>query len=168
MLPDYQLLGAAKHNDINSARQALARGANVNARDLDGYSPLYLAVTGGHMPMADFLVANEADLNATFGKRQQTLLHWAAEQGSFGVVTFCNSHRVDINAQQADGATPLLLASKGGHHYVAQLLLKKNALLSPRSKTNATARSVAERNGHYNIVKLIDAAADSMPDHGRA
>ena len=168
MLPDYQLLDAAKHNDMELAREALARGANVNARDLDGFPPLYLAVTRGHMPLAEFLLAHDADLNAAIGKRKQTLLHWAAEHGSFGIVTFCNANRADINAQQVDGATPLLLAAKGGNRYVVELLLKKNALLSPRTSSQATARSVAERNGHYDIVKLIDAAADTRPSHLQA
>lgn len=44
MLPDYQLLEAAKHNDMQAAREAVDRGANVHARDLDGRSALYLAL----------------------------------------------------------------------------------------------------------------------------
>ena len=163
MLPDYQLLDAVKHNDLAEARDAFDRGANPDARDFNGLTALQVACTQGHMPMAELLLTLNADLNATFGKRKQTLLHWAADQGSFGIASFCLTHKVQVNAQQADGSTPLMLAAKGGHQYVVQLLLKNNALLSPRDRKHATARSVAERGGHYQIVKLIDAASDSRP-----
>lgn len=135
MLTDDQLLDAARHNDIRSTR-----GANVHARDLDGRTALCLACTNGHMPLADFLVDLGADLDATFGKRKQTLLHWATDNAPFSIATFLLSHKANVNAQQSDGSTPLLLAAKHGHHYLVQLLLKHHALLSPRNENHAIAR----------------------------
>lgn len=168
MLPDYQLLDAARFGSIQMAHEAVARGANVHARDLDGCSALFLACTHGHMPLAEFLVDRGADVDATFGKRKQTLLHWAADNASFGIATFLLSHKANVNSQQSDGSTPLLLAAKHGHHYLVQLLLKHHALLSPRNENHATARSVASRAGHSDIVGLIDAAARSRPAHLQA
>lgn len=168
MLPDYQLLDAVKFGSLEKARDAIAKGANVHARDLDGQSTLFLACTAGHMPLAEFLVDRGADVDATFGKRKQTLLHWAAEQSSIGIATFLLSHKADVNALQSDGSTPLLLAAKHGHHYLVQLLLKHHALLSPRNENHATARSAASRAGHSDIVNLIDAAAMSRPAHLQA
>ncbi len=164
MLPDYQLLEAVKRNDMEQAREAISRGANLDARDFSGGTPLSFALSHGHIPMAESLVHQGADLTLAMGKRRQTLLHWAAEQGAFGAVSFLLSHRVDVNAQQADGSTPLLLAAKNGHHYVAKLLLQNHALLSPRNASQATARSAASRAKHHDIVRLIDAAAESRPE----
>lgn len=163
MVPDYQLLDAARFGDVQSAREAIARGANIHAGDFNRHSSLYLACTHGHLPMADLLVEHGADVNEVSGKRKQTLMHWAAEQGSFGIASFLLSNKANVNAQQADGSTPLLLAAKRGHHYLVQLLLKNDALLSPRNARHATARSAANRGGHHEIVKLIDAAAESRP-----
>lgn len=168
MLPDYQLLDAAKHNDMDSAREAISQGANVHACDLDGRSSLYLACTHGHMPMAEFLVELGADVNETFGKRGQTLLHRAAEQGSFGITTFLLAHKANVNAQQSDRSTPLLLAAKHGHHYVVKLLLKHNALLSPRNSNKTTAQAAAKRAGHHEVASLIEATAESRPAHLQA
>lgn len=165
MIPDYQLLEAAKHNDIEEAREAIARGANVDARDFSGFTPIWLACTLGHMAMAEFLMTQNADLTLPYGKRRQTLMHWAAEHGSVGVTTFLLNHKADVNALQADKSTPLLLAAKSGHHYAVRLLLKHHALLSPRNDARATARSAAERAGHYQIAGLIDAAEASRPSH---
>ena len=163
MLPDFQLLDAAKAGSLQMAREAVERRANVHARDLDGCSTLYLACTNGHMQLAEFLVNLGADVDETFGKRRQTLLHWAAKQSSTGVATFLLSHGANVNAQRLDGTTPLLLAAKHGHQYLVQLLLKHHALLSPQNCNHATARSAASRAGHSDIVGLIDAAMWSRP-----
>ena len=168
MLPDYQLLDAVRHGDLQSAREAVHRGANVHARDLDGHSALYLACTQGHMQLADFLVHQGADVDETFGKRRRTLLHWAAEQSSTGIATFLISHKANVNAQQSDGSTPLLLAAKYGHHYLVQLLLKHNALLSPRNANKTTAEAAAKRAGHHDVADLIETAAASRPSHMQA
>ena len=165
MLPDYQLLDAAKHNDLQSAREAVNRGANVHVRHLDGVSALHLACTQGHMQMAEFLVDLGADVDETFGKRKRTLLHWAAEQSSTGVATFLLSHKANVNAQQSDGSTPLLLAAKHGHHYLVKLLLKHDALLSPRNANQTTAQSAAKRAGYHDIASLIETAAATRPSH---
>ena len=168
MLPDYQLLDAVRHGDFQSAREAVNRGANVHARDLDGRSALYLACTEGHMQLAEFLVGQGADVDETFGKRERTLLHWAAEQSSTGVATFLISHKANVNAQQSDGSTPLLLAAKHGHHYLVQLLLKHDALVSPRNANRTTAEAAAKRAGHQHIADLIEAEASSRPSHLQA
>ena len=103
MLPDYQLLDAAKHNDLQSAREAVNRGANVHVRHLDGVSALHLACTQGHMQMAEFLVDLGADVDETFGKRKRTLLHWAAEQSSTGVATFLGSTTNEVRSGEYIG-----------------------------------------------------------------
>ena len=168
MIPDYQLLDATKHNDMASARDAISRGANIDARDFSGFTAIWLACTLGHMAMAEFLMTQNANLTLQYGKRRQTLMHWAAEHGSVGVTTFLLNHKADVNALQADKSTPLLLAAKHGHHYAVRLLLKHHALLSPRNDTKATARSAAERAGHHQIAGLIDAAEESRPSHLQA
>ncbi len=163
--PDFQLLDAAMDGDLEGAVKAIEAGANANATDVDDTTPLYHALTRGHLPLAHFLVTAGADINATFGKRNHTLLHWAAENGSYGVCHFLLEYKANINAQRTDGATPLLLAAKGGHEYVVRLLLKHDAYISPRTSGNATARSAAQKQGHTSIVSMIDEAAVTRPGY---
>lgn len=160
---DFQLLDAAIDGDFESAVRAIEAGANPNAVDRHGGTPLYHALTQGHMPLAHFLVTSGADVNAIFGKRRQTLLHWAAENGSYGVCHFQLEYKANINAQRSDGATPLILAARGGHEYVVRLLLKHDAYLSPKTSRNVTARSAAAKHQHSSIVTLIDEAAVTRP-----
>jgi ankyrin repeat protein len=168
MLPDFQLLDASRFGSIHAAREAIALGANVHARDFNKASNLNLACTHGHIQMAELLVSHGADVNETFGKHKQTLLHWAAEQSAFGVATFLLAHGANVNARQSDGSTPLLLAAAQGHQHLVQLFLKHQAMISPRNSRHATARSAASRAGHHTIVGLIDAAAESRPAHLQA
>ena len=161
--PDFQLLDAAMDGDFESAVRAIAAGADPNAVDIDDATPLYHALTQGHLPLAHFLVSSGADVNARFGKRNQTLLHWAAENGSYGVCDFLLQYKSNINAQRPDGATPLILAARGGHEYLVRLLLKHDAYLSPKTSRHVTARSAAAKNQHSSIVKLIDEAAVTRP-----
>ncbi len=163
MHPDFQLLDAAMDGDFESAVRAIAAGADPNAVDIDDATPLNHALRQGHLPLAHFLVSSGADVNTRFGKRNQTMLHWAAEDGSFGVCDFLLHYKADINAQRSDGATPLILAARSGHEYVVRLLLKHEAYLSPKTSRNVTARSAAAKHQHSSIVKLIDEAAVTRP-----
>ena len=135
MLPDCQRLEAAKHNNIEAARAAIARGANVDARDFSGFTPIWLACTLGHMAMAEFLMTQNAGLTLQYGKRRQTLLHWAAEQGSFGMTKFLVARKADVNALRYDNATPLDLATRGDYEYVARLVRDRNAVYTASAKS---------------------------------
>lgn len=156
MIPDFQLLEAAARGDLQAAREAVGRGANVHACDLHGHNSSYLACTRGHMPLAALLEEQGADVNFIYGSRKQTLLHWAAENGSFGVTKFLLAHNADINALRRDNSTPLHLAAKNGHTYVAQLLIDRGVILSARTSSRKTARDLAARAAQSHILALLD------------
>ena len=53
--PDGALFDAAHKGNIEVAKQAIADGANVNAKD-DGWTPLHLAASGGHKELVELLI----------------------------------------------------------------------------------------------------------------
>jgi len=58
------LIDAAKNGDIEAVTQHLAAGADVNAKDVDGTTPLHNAAIYGHNEVAELLIANGAEVNA--------------------------------------------------------------------------------------------------------
>ena len=69
----------AKHGDISLVKQHLAAGTDVNATDeFLGMTILHDAVLGGQKEIVEFLIAQDADVNAT-GRTYQTPLDTALE-----------------------------------------------------------------------------------------
>jgi ankyrin repeat protein len=66
----YPLHHAAKHNDIRSAEILIKNGACIDARTIDGSTPLHFAYYEGHDEMVNFLIKNNANqmLKNDYGK----------------------------------------------------------------------------------------------------
>ena len=59
-----ELIEAIEKGDIEAVKQHLAAGADVNAKDEEGLTPLHLAASWGHKEVAELLIGNGADVNA--------------------------------------------------------------------------------------------------------
>jgi ankyrin repeat protein len=90
-----------------TASLLLARGADVDARDKYGRTPLHSATTAD---IADLLLARGADINAK-DNRGRTPLHKAAEGGENGKVALLLQRGADVNATDNGGSTPLDVVS---------------------------------------------------------
>jgi len=62
--PDGALIQAAKDGNIEAVKQHLAAGADVNAKNESGYTPLHHAAVDGRKEIAELLIAQGADVNA--------------------------------------------------------------------------------------------------------
>jgi ankyrin repeat protein len=62
--PDISILDAAKGGDIAAVKQHISTGADVNAREKWGVTPLHWAANWGHKEIAEILIAAGADVNA--------------------------------------------------------------------------------------------------------
>ena len=111
----------------------LANGADVNAKNTAGDTPLNVAVsaaasdyswqTEGYTDVAELLLANGADVNAE-NAHEWTPLHAAADAGYKGLVKVLLANGADVNAENNARSKPLYLAVVGGHEAVAELLRK--------------------------------------------
>jgi len=77
--PDISIHDAAGEGNIEAVKQHIAAGTDVDAKlahDPGGITPLIVAAASGHKELAELLIANGADVNATddVGK---TPLDWA-------------------------------------------------------------------------------------------
>jgi ankyrin repeat protein len=107
---DRALLEAAYDGNIEAVKQHLAAGADVNAKDEDGYTPLYAVAGRGHKEIAELLIAKGADVNPKdeFG---YTPLHIAAGGGGKETAELLIANGADVNVLANDGTTPLDIAT---------------------------------------------------------
>lgn len=67
---------AAEIGDVNTVRVMLEQGVDINLRDSNGNTPLFLASRHGHFHIVQFLIENGADVNVKCQNRITPL--WAA------------------------------------------------------------------------------------------
>ena len=102
---------AAKQGNLEAVKQHLADGADVNAKDKYGLTPLHHAAWQGRNEIVELLIANGADVNAK-DVDGGTPLHYAAWQGRNEIVELLIAKGADVNAKDDVGKTPLDWAIK--------------------------------------------------------
>jgi len=104
----------------------LARGADVNARTSDGFTPILAAIANDQREIAKALLERKPDLAGTIrGKR--TALMIAAAMGYADIVKMMVDAGADLKARDYEGTTALKAAEQNGHRDVVEILKKAGA-----------------------------------------
>jgi ankyrin repeat protein len=146
-------------------------GCVVNAADKDGYSPLHIACqSSGSLVLVNLLLAHGADLNALSCKDENMALHVACRSfGRADVAARLIERGALINVSNADGSSPLAVASSSGKLAAVRLLLDKKAHINARDHEGRTALVRAVQKGHGSVAELLlsrGANSSLLPDDG--
>ncbi|EEA23307.1 hypothetical protein TMatcc_002165 [Talaromyces marneffei ATCC 18224] len=135
------ILSSARQADIDTARWLVKLGSNISSKDKDGMTPLHVALRAQNFELADFLVTKgcEIDTASTDGDMpvliaardnhcpesllmkiactlsrpgRDTLLHLAVRRQNADEVSGLLKCKLDVNAQDRRGETPLLSAAR--------------------------------------------------------
>jgi len=122
------LADAAFVCDVRRVGVLLARGADPNARDDDGRTPLMSAVLANSIALAGLLLESEADVNAR-DDQGWTALHFAAEEQLPEMARILIARGADVDAQDGEGRSPLWRAvfSAHGRQEMVELLREAGA-----------------------------------------
>ena len=124
-----ELLSVASDANMNDVFRLIQNGANVNAVDEYGWTPLMLAVA------YNYNLVSKADTSL--------------------ILIGCGA---DVNAVDRNGWTPLMLASWNNRGYIARTLADLGADVDMKDKKGRKARDYEDRNDDRNeLVKEINA-----------
>ncbi len=103
---EINIWGAAKSGDTNVLMQQLTEGANANALDAKGITPLSWSAMADQTETVGLLIQHGAKVN---GKNRDgsTPLHGAAFLGRTEMVELLLKKRANVNARNNEGETPL-------------------------------------------------------------
>ncbi|KAI9080395.1 hypothetical protein K1719_037789 [Acacia pycnantha] len=103
------LLRAARLDDVHGLTSCIAKGAMVNRKDQNGWTPLHWAAFKGRIKSVKVLLEHGAEIDAV-DDAGYTPLHCAAEAGHLQLALFFISRGSRINLKSFEGA--LLLNSE--------------------------------------------------------
>lgn len=140
-------------------RNALARGADLNARDRGGYTALFRAALHGNDALVAALVAAGADLGPC-GALRRSLLHAplnsaADDREAARVVRQLLVAGLSPDVRDAQGVPPLQLAARYALLEVATHLLAAGAHANAADDVGMTALHEATDRGHHAMCMLL-------------
>ncbi|MDD5679308.1 MAG: ankyrin repeat domain-containing protein [Kiritimatiellae bacterium] len=89
---------SARAGDLADVNRHLKKGADINARDGDGMTPLMWAAYKGKLDVVKCIVTQNADVNAMvyFNGKARSALMLASDNGRLAVVNFLVDHGAKI------------------------------------------------------------------------
>ena len=138
----------------------LSSGADINLRDDDGQSPLFVASKYGLCDVVKYLLISGADINLCDDDGESPLFV-ASQKGEYDVVKCLLSSGAEINLRNKRGQSPLFVASKYGLCDVVKYLFSSDADINLRDNRGQSALFVASEEGQCDVVKcLLSSDAD--------
>ena len=123
------LLKAAEDGDARRIEERLANGADIEAKDKYGRTPLIIAAVEGHVAALKLLLEKGSNVRATnpYGRMA---LHFAAGNGQAEVVRVLLAHGAHPKEKPPNGIGPIVEAAGSGSIETVQVLLENGADLN--------------------------------------
>ncbi len=137
------LISCAAHGNDTGVAQALQDGADMEARDENGLTPLMWAAQQMNPAVVALLLERGANPRVC-DNSGWTPLHCAASSGSLeGLEKLLDACGDDVNAVNSDGETPLLVAIRMQRADIARALVSARADINIRGKDGRNAVDLA-------------------------
>ena len=147
-----------KRRSAEFVRLLLARGADVNAKNLAGSTALGWALSRASDDTVRLLIdagaemSNARKIGAGAG---ETSLITSASRATPTATTALIEKGAEVNASSTNGTTALITAAAGGHLETVKVLIENGADVNAKSRDGETALMFAAFEGHLEVVKVL-------------
>ncbi len=160
---DRQLLDACRDNHPQRAKRHLGNGADAEATDRYGNTPLILATESGYDDCIDVLIEHGANIKAA-NENGVTALMRATEAAHDHNIKKLLAHGADVNATTTNKETALMRALWCSSIKCVKLLLENGADVDAIDSHGENVLLQAAWSDNHNCLKLlIEYGADSEP-----
>jgi ankyrin repeat protein len=158
---DELLIYAAQVGHIDIVNFFIDEGANINAQNFYGITPLMNASVNGHFEISKTLLEKGANIHTTaqllvFHSISRNALMLAAGNGKTKVVKLLLDNGADIDSKDTYGTTALMFAAENGSNDTCELLIRRGADINATDFQGQTALMVAAEKRHTEIVELLN------------
>ena len=103
----------------------IEKGADINAKEINGYTPLHFAVMHEKIPIASMLIKHGSNVQSSCNSGN-TPLHLACAR-SLELSKLLINNGGDVNAVNLNGQTPIRFAMSTNQLSVVDMLIKEGA-----------------------------------------
>ena len=167
-------LHRAARFSLENCQVLIDAGAEVNAAEDFGITPLFFAVDFRHPDIVRLLISHGADVNARL-RNKATPLFYAEGNGDVAMVELLANAGADPNVHDARFLTPLILAALSGQYEIVRFLIAHGANVHAEvpkdmpfipfaSVGRQTAIAGALVHGHLDIADVLESAGARRSD----
>ena len=138
------------------ANLLIRQGADVNARNYDGFTPLHHAAKWNNSKTLALLIRKGGDVNAR-NSDGFTPLHYAAKWNNSEILALLIQKGGDVNKASYKGDTPLHRTVYLNATEAAKLLIESGAYLHAKNDRDRTPLDMAREQKRWEMVSLLEA-----------
>ena len=165
-----ELLHAAAEGKVDRVRALIAEGADVNAKDKDGFPALEVATAFAQADVVKALIDAGADVNIVSGISKRTPLFAFSmgdtesdnhEAQTLPIVNKLIAAKANVNYKDPNGVTALETAAALGYSTIAEALIAAGADVNAKDRMNfSPLHAAASQHKLKTIEVLVKAGAD--------
>jgi hypothetical protein len=169
------ILEADTSSNIETVKLLLENGADVNAKDVIGWTPLMMSSrysnTDSNIQTVKLLLENGADVNAKYDKGWTPLMlasRYSTTDSNIQTVKLLLENGANVNLKNNAGWTPLILASKNSNTETVKLLLENGANINLKNNNGNTALMLTKNLETLKLLLEYNADPFILNDDGKS